>query len=164
MVNRILPIVLALLLVLSACSAPAAQPPIETPSPTPVDTVLPPVDTPVPLPTAMPPAPTPTAPAESGAASASGQEAIAAAAVATAAKALDVEPGAVHLLSVEAVQWPDSCLGVNLTDQACAEAITPGYRVVVEVDGELYAVHTNQDGSIVRFAGPAEPTCRHSAQ
>lgn len=154
MVNRILPIVLALLFVLSACAAPAAQLPIETPLATPVDTVLPPVDTPVPLPTATLQAPTPIAPVESGAA---GQEAIAAAATAAAAKALAVEPGSVHLVSVEAVQWPDSCLGVNLTDQACAEVITPGYRVVVEVDGARYAVHSNQDGSNVRFAGLADP-------
>ena len=41
MVNRILPIVLALLLVLSACTVPGGQPPIKTPSATPVDTVPP---------------------------------------------------------------------------------------------------------------------------
>ena len=29
---------------------------------------------------------------------------------------------------------------------------------MLEVDGARYAVHTNQDGSNVRFAGPAEPT------
>ena len=158
MIIRALSITMILLFVLSACAAPAAQPLIETPAPTPVVTVLPPVDTPLPLPTAMPPAPTPTTLAESGAASASGQEAIASAAVATAAKALGVEPGTVRLVSVEAVQWPDSCLGVNLTDQACLEAITPGFRALVEVDGATYAVHTNQDGSVVRFAGPAETT------
>jgi hypothetical protein len=75
----------------------------------------------------------------------------------TTAGALGVAPDTVQLVSIEAVQWPDSCLGVSVTDQACAEVITPGYRIVVEAGGMRYAVHTNEDGSAVRFAGPQEP-------
>lgn len=153
MSTRAIMIALVFLLVLSACAAPTASP--STGASEPVDTALPLVETATPLPTALPVTPTPTVAAESGAA---GEEAVVAGAGEIAAKALGVDPNAVQFVSIEAVQWPDSCIGVNLTDQACAEVITPGYRVVLEVDGARYAVHTNQDGSIIRFAGPAEPT------
>lgn len=164
MSTRAVLIPLVLLLVLSACAAPIASPAIGTLTPASVDTVPPLVETATPQPTAPPGTPQPTAPpatptpavpAETGAA---GEEAIVAAAVEITAKALGVDPNAIQFVSIEAVQWPDSCLGVNLTDQACAEVITPGYRVVLEVDGARYAIHTNQDGSIIRFAGLTEPT------
>lgn len=155
MSTRAVLIPLVLLLVLSACAAPIASPAIGTLTPASVDTVPPLVETATPQPTAPPATPTPAVPAETGAA---GEEAIVAAAVEITAKALGVDPNAIQFVSIEAVQWPDSCLGVNLTDQACAEVITPGYRVVLEVDGARYAIHTNQDGSIIRFAGLTEPT------
>ncbi len=142
-----------LVLMLGACAAPETPPATDVPMPTaPVATVSPIEATATPL-----PIPTPTPAVETEPPSATGQEAVVAAVRDTAATALGVDPEAVEIVSIEAVQWPDSCLGVTLTDQACAEVITPGYRVVVEVDGARYAVHTNEDGSTARFAEPVEP-------
>lgn len=36
------------------------------------------------------------------------------------------------LISVEAVQWPDSCLGVPRPGVFCASVVTPGYRIVLD--------------------------------
>jgi hypothetical protein len=41
------------------------------------------------------------------------------------------------------VEWPDACLGVSQPDVACAEVITPGYRVLLEANGLLYEYHTD---------------------
>jgi hypothetical protein len=48
----------------------------------------------------------------------------------------------------ERVQWPDSCLGVSSPNGLCAEAITPGFRFVIEQGpGRPYAeYHTNLAG------------------
>lgn len=53
---------------------------------------------------------------------------------------------------VEAVQWPDDCLGIDLPEQTCAPTSTPGYRVALQVDGETYTFHTDQFGGDVRLA------------
>ena len=113
MSTRAVLIPLVLLLVLSACAAPIASPAIGTLTPASVDTVPPLVETATPQPTAPPATPTPAVPAETGAA---GEEAIVAAAVEITAKALGVDPNATQFVSIEAVQWPNSCLAVNLTD------------------------------------------------
>ena len=55
----------------------------------------------------------------------------------------------IKIVKVEAVEWPDACLGVSRPDARCAQAITPGYRVVLEYAGKQYTFHTNSDGSSV---------------
>jgi hypothetical protein len=52
-------------------------------------------------------------------------------------------PQAITVQSVEFVQWPDSCLGISKTDIACAEVITPGFKVVLAVGGQTFAYHTD---------------------
>ena len=61
---------------------------------------------------------------------------------------IDVEQ--VVIQDVASVQWPDSCLGVQNPAESCLAVITPGYRVMLEVDGQLYQVNTNADGSAWR--------------
>lgn len=50
-----------------------------------------------------------------------------------------------------AEMWPDSCLGLPEEGKMCAQVITPGYVVVLQVDGKEYAYRSNSDGSILRF-------------
>ena len=45
--------------------------------------------------------------------------------------------------SVEFVEWPDACLGIAQRDVACAEVITPGYRIILEANGATYEYHTD---------------------
>lgn len=52
----------------------------------------------------------------------------------------------ISVVSVEAVEWPDSCLGCTEPGTYCLMVIVPGYRVVLQVAGTQYEVRTNQDG------------------
>jgi hypothetical protein len=57
-----------------------------------------------------------------------------------------------RLTSIEAVEWPDACLGVEIPTVACADVITPGYRVTlhhVAAPNSLYLVHTSDAGRYV---------------
>ncbi len=56
------------------------------------------------------------------------------------------------MVSVEAVDWPDGCLGVQTPGVMCTMVITPGYRVILEADGKQYEYHTNASGDVVRLA------------
>lgn len=67
-----------------------------------------------------------------------------------------VDAGQVSVESTEAVDWSDGCLGAGLPHESCLLAITPGYRVVVQVDGEELTYHTNADATHIR-PGPDNP-------
>ena len=62
---------------------------------------------------------------------------------------LNLAAGQIGVISVEAVDWPDGCLGVTRIGVLCTQAIVPGFRVVLEANGKQYEFHTNQDGSVV---------------
>lgn len=69
---------------------------------------------------------------------------------------LHLVEGQVTVVEVLPTDWSDSCLGVPLEGVACAEVVTPGYRVVLEVEGERYVFHTDQEGrALALAAGPA---------
>jgi len=66
-----------------------------------------------------------------------------AAAVADLAARLNVTEDAIAVASAERVDWPDACLGISQPDVACAEVITPGYRIILEANGGTYEYHTD---------------------
>ncbi len=66
---------------------------------------------------------------------------------------LQIDPDTIKLVSVEAVEWPDGCLGIQTPGVMCTMVITPGYRVVLEAGGKQYEYHTNVSGDVVRLAG-----------
>ncbi len=114
-----------LALLLAAC-APATTP---TPTPAPMATLTPPTATPItPSPSPIPP---------------SAVENIRQ----WLAQQLGLSLDGVIPQSIEAADWPDACLGVEFAQRACAEVITPGYKIILQAEGALYEVHTNQDGS-----------------
>ena len=54
------------------------------------------------------------------------------------------------VLAVEAVTWPNACLGVERPGVACAEVLTPGFRVpVVDALGGAHEVHLGGGGRAV---------------
>ena len=119
------------------------------------------VQTPAPVeeqPTLAPAAPTPTPepPAESEPPASTGPSAISDAAVQFTADELGVDAASITVLSVDAVDWNNSCLGAAAPGEMCLEVITPGYRVLLDVEGKEVAVHTNRDGSYMRLADPAQ--------
>jgi len=62
---------------------------------------------------------------------------------------LKVDPATIAILLVEAVEWQDACLGVATPGTACAQVITPGYRVVLTANGLTFEYHTDQGGNNV---------------
>ena len=58
--------------------------------------------------------------------------------------------------SSESVQWSDASLGCPQEGMGYAQVITPGYRLVFDLAGAPYTVHTNDDGSQMVICGQTE--------
>lgn len=56
----------------------------------------------------------------------------------------------VEVISVENMEWPNACLGLNRPGQMCAQVITPGYRVVVQIGEQQYIYRTDLAGGTVQ--------------
>ncbi len=135
--GKIIPVLMVVAVLVSAC-APAANPDPLAPTPTPAS----PVPTPMPTTTPVnPPDPQSSGPVD--------------AAKLALAKMLGIDVSKITLLSQEAVDWPDSCLGVKQAGVYCAQMITPGFKIMLQANGQTYEYHTNQSGSaIVLVPGP----------
>ena len=70
-------------------------------------------------------------------------------AISKAAENLGITTDKVKLISTEALDWPDSCLGVSTLGIMCSQVVTPGFRVKLEVNGRQVEYHTNQDASVI---------------
>jgi hypothetical protein len=57
----------------------------------------------------------------------------------------------ITVVSVTPQQWPDACLGAPEGGEACAQVITPGFIVVLDLEGAHYTYHTDE-GTTVRLA------------
>jgi hypothetical protein len=73
------------------------------------------------------------------------------------AKALGVSAAQVQLASAEQVQWPNTCLGMTSPGTACADEVTPGWRMTFDVNGQQYEMHTNASASVVRWQRQVGP-------
>lgn len=63
---------------------------------------------------------------------------------------LNLSADDISVVSFESVEWPDRCLGVTIRGQLCAQGVTPGYKVVLEAQNQLYELHTDQTGESIR--------------
>ena len=59
------------------------------------------------------------------------------------AQQLGVPPQQIELAAIEPVEWPDASLGCPQAGMMYAAVVTPGYRVIFDVDGEQVEVHTS---------------------
>jgi hypothetical protein len=71
------------------------------------------------------------------------------AAVSALAKNLGLDLKQIKVISSEAVEWPDACLGITQAGIACAQVVSPGYKIILEANGKQVEYHTNQDGTVV---------------
>lgn len=69
---------------------------------------------------------------------------------------VDPETG-IRLVTAEQVQWRSGALGCPQPDQGYTQAITPGYRIILEVDGQTYAFHGAEDEEPFLCEDPEEP-------
>ena len=67
------------------------------------------------------------------------------------AYSLNVDPARVEVLRIKAVDWPDSCLGLPEAVERCVKVITPGWLIIMRVEGQIYQVSTDQFGKDVRL-------------
>jgi hypothetical protein len=61
-----------------------------------------------------------------------------------------------RIVVAEAVTWSDGSLGCPRPGQLYTQALVPGYRIVVEVDGTTYDYRAGRDGP-VRLCEPFQP-------
>ena len=136
---------LASLAALAACAPQPAVPvsPIATP---PVASAVP--GQPIleePMPSTTPP-PQTTVPA----ATRTPRPTVSELAVADLAGQLGIAAEAITVRSVEAVEWSDASLGCPKPGMMYAQVITPGYRIVLEANGQSYEYHTGRSSTVVR--------------
>ena len=71
---------------------------------------------------------------------------------------LNLPPGKITVISTDAVDWPNGCLGIQKKDLFCTEAIVPGYKIILQAEGKLYEIRTNSSGSQVAQATDTSST------
>ena len=57
----------------------------------------------------------------------------------------------IAMVSVKAVDWPDTSLGCPEPGMFYAQVITPGYRIVLSHDGERYEYHTDRSSRVTLY-------------
>ena len=68
------------------------------------------------------------------------------------AQRLNIDVEKVSLVVVEAVEWRDSSLGCPEPDMMYMMVITPGYRLVLQANAQLYEYHTGRNDVFVYCA------------
>lgn len=74
------------------------------------------------------------------------------AAVEAVAENFNLRTQQITVLSSEPEEWGDGCLETGQEGIACTQAITPGYRILLEAEGKQMEYRTNEDGSLIRPA------------
>ena len=99
------------------------------------------------LPTATAPTPTPSAP--TGTPIRVDLTPAQRAAMQALIEAINVPVDQIQLISTEAVQWPDGCLGIVRMGVMCMRGPVEGFRIILAANSKQYEFHTNQDGTAV---------------
>lgn len=64
---------------------------------------------------------------------------------------LGIDEDSIDLVSVTDEVWSDGCLGLGGPAESCLAAETPGFRVVLGVDGKEYTYRTDLTGVEARL-------------
>lgn len=65
------------------------------------------------------------------------------------AQRLTVDQEAIDVISVEAVEWPNTSLGCPEPGKTYGETVNPGFRIILRAAGERYTYHTLRDGMVI---------------
>lgn len=65
------------------------------------------------------------------------------------AEMLGVSQEQITLLHVETATWRDASLGCGQPSRGYAQVITPGFRILLEHNGQRYELHSDQSGNFV---------------
>ena len=74
------------------------------------------------------------------------------------AQKLGINVEEIFLFSVDAVEWPDASLGCPQAGVMYAQVITPGYRILLEANGQVFIFHTDETSQVIlcNARGPDE--------
>ena|SRR5690349_11240512 len=56
----------------------------------------------------------------------------------------------IEIENVEQMDWPNGCLGIPEGDEACVEAITPGWLLTFNINDQEYRYRVDQTGTVIR--------------
>jgi hypothetical protein len=73
-----------------------------------------------------------------------------AAAIAFLGEDLGEDPGRIGVVEYESAEWPDACLGLGGPSETCAEVVTAGWRIVLQLDATTYVLRSDTYGQVVR--------------
>lgn len=80
------------------------------------------------------------------------------------AEQLGLDPEAdIEVVTAEQVQWRSGALGCPQPDKGYTQAITPGYRIILEADGQTYAFHGAEGDEPFLCEDPEEPAGQTSS-
>jgi hypothetical protein len=65
------------------------------------------------------------------------------------AERLNIAQSDIDVIDVRAVDWPDTSLGCPQPGQMYDQVITPGYQIVLKIDGREYTYHTGGNNFIL---------------
>ncbi|HET6597337.1 MAG TPA: hypothetical protein VFG81_17040 [Anaerolineales bacterium] len=65
-------------------------------------------------------------------------------------ESLAVPIESIKITNVEQKDWPNGCLGLPEGDEACIEAITPGWLLTFDIDNQEYKYRVDQTGTVIR--------------
>lgn len=65
-------------------------------------------------------------------------------------ESLAVPPESIQITNVEQKDWPNGCLGLPEGDEACVEAITPGWLLTFNINNQEYKYRVDQTGTVIR--------------
>jgi len=129
-IRPLYPLVLAILWFLTACAPVTLTPPPDRKTPLPNGLPTPTLEATLPAPMAL--------------------KAVANAQVDLASR-LDLPSDSVALVQVEPTEWPNACLGLPAPGEACAEVLTPGYRIVLQAGEQTYVYRSDLEGTVFRL-------------
>jgi hypothetical protein len=69
--------------------------------------------------------------------------------VADAAAKAGVDPSTLTVVSAAAVTWSDGSIGCPAPGMSYTQALVPGYRVLLEANGQQYDYHVGQRGQFI---------------
>ena len=56
----------------------------------------------------------------------------------------------IKITNVEQKDWPNGCLGLPQGDEVCTEAITPGWLLTFNINGQEYRYRVDKTGTVIR--------------
>ncbi len=120
--------------------APAMQPILQTPTGSPPPVGPPPALVVTPPPEPIPPTPGPSLP-----------KPVTDARIELAQR-LGVREIQIEVVNVQPTQWPDACMGIQVSGIRCDSAPVPGYQITLGYGGQNYVYHTDRAGDIAVLA------------